>query len=82
MIYMICPECGDLLRHRQIVYEREMQKICDDLSLDYNMISQEGIERNEEYIKRRQNIVNELCENICCKFNLISMVSTVRLVKG
>jgi hypothetical protein len=82
MIYMICPECGDLLRHRQIIYEDEMQKVCDDLGVDYNMISQEGFERNEQYIKKRQETVNKLCTNLCCKFNLITYVSTVRLIKG
>jgi hypothetical protein len=82
MIYMICPECGELLRHKQIIYEDEMQKVCDDLGVDYNMISQEGFERNEEYIKKRQDIVNKLCTNICCKFNLITYISMVRLIKG
>lgn len=82
MIYMICPECGELLRHKQIIYEDKMQQICEILNLDYNMISQEGYDRNEQYIKKRQEIVNELCENICCKMNMITFVSMVRLIKG
>jgi len=79
---MICPECGELLRHKQIIYEREMEKICDELHVDYNMIAQENFERNEEYIKKRQDLVNKLCENICCKMNMITFVSIVRLIKG
>lgn len=82
MIYMICPECGEILRHKQIIYEDKMQKVCEDMDIDYNMISQEGYERNEEYIKRRQEIVNELCQNLCCKFNMITYVSVVKLIKG
>jgi hypothetical protein len=82
MIYMICPECGDLLRHKQIIYENQMQQICDENNVDYNMISQEGFERDEKYIKRRQEVVNELCQNICCKMNMITFTSTVRLIKG
>jgi hypothetical protein len=82
MIYMICPECGELLRHKQIIYEDEMQKVCDEFGIDYNMISQEGMERNEEYVKRRQEIVNNLATNICCKFNLLTYISIVRLIKG
>ncbi len=79
---MICPECGELLRHKQIIYEDEMQKVCDEFGIDYNMISQEGMERNEEYVKRRQEIVNNLATNICCKFNLLTYISIVRLIKG
>lgn len=82
MIYMICPECGELLRHKQIIYEKEMARVCDEINIDYNMISQENIERNEDYIKKRQDIVNELCDNICCKMNMITYVSVVRLIKG
>jgi hypothetical protein len=82
MIYMICPECGEILRHKQIIYEDKMQKVCEEMEIDYNMISQEGYERNEEYIKRRQEIVNELCQNLCCKFNMLTYVSMVRLIKG
>lgn len=82
MIYMLCPECGELLRHKQIIYEDKMQEVCEKLNLNYNMISQEGYDRNEQYIKERQDIVNELCENICCKMNMITFVSVVRLIKG
>lgn len=80
-MYMICPECGELLRHRQIVYEDEMQKICNEIGVDYDMISQRNIEENEEYIKKRQDVVNKLCKNICCKFNMITYISPVRLIK-
>jgi len=82
MIYMICPECGDLLRHRQIIYEDEMEKVCNGMGLDYNMISQENYERDEVYVKKRQDIVNKLCTNLCCKINLITYISLSRLIKG
>jgi flagellin-specific chaperone FliS len=82
MIYMICPECGEILRHKQIIYEDKMNEVCEELGIDYNMISQEGYERNEEYIKKRQDIVNNLCKNLCCKFNMITYVSIVKLIKG
>lgn len=82
MMYMICPECGDLLRHRQLIYEDKMEKVCDELGINYNMISQEGFERNPEYIKKRQEIVNELATNICCKMNLITYLSVVNVIKG
>jgi flagellin-specific chaperone FliS len=79
---MICPECGEILRHKQIIYEDKMNEVCEELGIDYNMISQEGYERNEEYIKKRQDIVNNLCKNLCCKFNMITYVSIVKLIKG
>jgi len=82
MIYMICPECGEVLRHKQIIYEDEMIKVCNELNLDYNKISQEGFDKNEEYVKKRQNIVNKLAKNMCCKFNLITYINLTDLIKG
>ena len=39
MIDMRCSVCGCLLRHKQIVYEDEMNKLCTELNIDYNAIS-------------------------------------------
>jgi hypothetical protein len=82
MCYIVCPECGDILGHRCIVYEDEMQKICNDLGINYDMMSQQGFDGNEQFVKKRQEIINKLCTNICCKMNIISYISTVRLIKG
>jgi hypothetical protein len=79
---MVCPECGELLRNKEILYEIRMEEICSELGVNYNMVSQEGIERNETYIKKRQEIVNELCDNICCKMNLITYIPIVNIIKG
>jgi rRNA maturation protein Nop10 len=82
MLYMVCPECGELLRHRQIIFEDKMKEVCEEMGVDYNMISQHEFDRDEEYIKKRQKIVNDLCDNICCKMNLITYIRTVELIKG
>lgn len=81
MSYMVCPECGELLRHKQIIYEDEMVKVCNEMNIDYYKASETGAERLEAYVKKRQEIVNKLCDNYCCKFNLITSISVVRLVK-
>ena len=52
------------------------------MGIDYNMISQQGYDRNEKFIQKRQEIINKLCTNICCKINLITYVPVVRLIKG
>jgi hypothetical protein len=84
MLYMVCPECGDLLRNKQIVYEDKMKTICEDLDIDYNILSQHEFDTNEEYKKRRQDVINELCDenNLCCKLALITYLRMVDLIKG
>jgi hypothetical protein len=82
MIYMICPTCGALLRHKQIVYEDEMEKVCDEIGIDYEMVSKGILDRNEEYRKKRADIVNKLCDKLCCKTYMITYVSIGKLIKG
>lgn len=81
MIYMICPECGDLLRHRCIVYEDELQKICNELNIDYNSISQEGYENNEIFVEKKKEIINKICVNLCCKMNMLTYINLTKLIK-
>ena len=84
MIYMVCPECGDLLRHKQIIFEDKMKEVCEEMDIDYNLLSQHEFDTKEDFKKRRQNIINELCDeyNLCCKINLITYIRTVDLIKG
>jgi len=82
MLYMVCPTCGDYLRNKQLVFEREMKKICDDLKIDYNMITQEGYDDDDEFKEKRQEVVNKLCKNYCCKTAMLTYTSPGRLIKG
>lgn len=81
MIYMLCS-CGALLRNKQIVYEDEMEKLCDEYDITYDMISSGIMDDNEEFKKKRSEIINRLCEKICCKINMMTYVQVGRLVVG
>ena len=81
MIYTKCPTCCATLRHKQIVYEDRMNKICSDLKVDYDMVSSGVLDKNEEFQKRRSEVVNNLCEKSCCKMYMLTYVSVGRLIK-
>lgn len=81
MIYTICPTCGAKLRNKQIVYEDRMNKICADLKVDYEMVSTGLLDKNTEFQKRRAQVVNDLCEKICCKTYMITYVSVGKIIK-
>ena len=81
MLYLMCM-CGEVLGNKQIVYERELEKICSDLNIDFNMYSLGFSDKNSEFIKKRSDLVNRLCRRECCKQQLITYVDVVHLIKG
>lgn len=81
MIYMCCPTCGALLRHKQIVYEDRMEEECDKNNIDYEMVSSGLLDRDKNFIEIRSKIVNELCEKMCCKIYLMTFVKVGKIVK-
>jgi len=82
MLYLRCPNCGEILGNKQIVYEDGMKKICDELNIDFNMISQGIGDKEGEFKESRSNLVNSLCRKICCKQSLITYIDIVTIVKG
>ena len=79
MIYMLCS-CGALLRHKQIVYEDEMEKLCDEYNVSYDMVSSRMLDDDDEFKKKRSDIINKLCAKICCKINMMTYVSVGKLI--
>jgi len=82
MLYIRCPTCGDLLGDKQVVYEERMKEICESIGVDDDIVSQGNLDKNEEYKRKRQLVVNELCTRYCCKMRLMNYVDKVRLIKG
>lgn len=81
MIYMLCPTCGSCLRKKQIVYEDRMNKICNDLNVSYDMVSEGILDSNKEFQEKRANVVNELCEKMCCKMYMLTYIQIGKLIK-
>jgi len=39
------------------------------------------MDKNEEFIKKRQDIVQDLVSNICCRMRLITYIDIVQIIK-
>ena len=81
MLYPICT-CGELLSNKQLVYEEKMKKLCDEIGVDFNMVSQGETDKNETYKKKRADIINGLCRRYCCKALMITYIDIVHHIKG
>ncbi len=81
MLYMICS-CGSVLANKQLVYEAEMKKVCNELKLDYNMVSK-GITQTQEYKERMKEILNKITNphRLCCRQALLTYTDVVTLIK-
>jgi hypothetical protein len=82
MLEILCHTCGELLGHKQLIYEAKMKSACESIGIDYDSISLGVIDDTEKFRKIRQDIVLELCDQICCKQALMNFIDLVHLVKG
>ncbi len=71
MLYMRCPTCRTLLADKQLYYERELQKICDDHKLDIN----------ESDIKK-EKLINSLgLDRYCCRMRILTYVKLIDIIR-
>ena len=82
MLYLVCPPCGEILANKVLIYENEIKKICEDMHIDPDMISNGLGHREEEFKTRRSAVVNKLCRRMCCKQLMLTYVDIVYLIKG
>ena len=82
MIYMLCPTCGALLRRKQAIYEDRMDEVCEEIGVDYEMVSSGLLDKNKEFLNKRAKVVNDLCEKQCCKIYLMTFVKIGKLIKS
>lgn len=82
--YYVCPSCGNPLGDVYHFYRTEMRKIGVEFGIDYDKISQQNINLDEEYIKRRSDVLDACLERdqLCCKSQIIKNVDYSRLLKG
>ena len=81
MLFLMCS-CGEVLGNKQLVYETEMKKICDEMNIDFDMISKGLGDDESEFKRKRKYLVNKLCRRICCKQHLLNYIDIVKLIKG
>lgn len=81
MLYPVCT-CGEILSNKQLVYEKKMEKLCDELGVDFDMVSQGLTDKNETYKNKRAEIINSLCRRYCCKSLMVTYIDIVHHIKG
>lgn len=82
MKFMICPTCGELLGNKQLIFEEKLTKACDDLGIDFDLISKGTADSVDKFVKERTDIINKLCKRYCCKQHLITCCELVDLIQN
>ena len=71
MIYLKCPTCGNIIGNRQIPFEKGLEQIENNASLD-----------EEARLKLKQELVESLkLKRYCCKMRLISFKQLTEIIK-
>lgn len=71
MLYYKCPTCKTLLANKELIFEREMKKICKDSKLD---------EHKKNELKRK--LLDDLeLHRYCCRMRMLTYVDQITIVK-
>lgn len=71
MLYFKCPTCKAILAHKQLAYEEEMKKICNNEKLS-----------QEEQNKLKSELPKKLgVKRYCCTMRLMSYSKLAELIK-
>ena len=81
MLYMRCPTCGELLGNKEPILIKKLKEICDELHVDDDIISLGNIDKDPTFIKKRQEIVKDMCPNICCRMRMPTYIDIVQIIK-
>lgn len=81
MLYMRCPTCGELLGNKEPILISRLKEICDELGVDDDIMSLGTIDKDPKFIKKRQEIVIDMCENICCRMRMPTYIDIVQIIK-
>ena len=79
---MRCPTCGEVLGNKEPILIKKLKEICDSLGVDDDIISIGMIDKDPKFIKKRQEIVQEMLPNICCRARIISYIDIGQIIKG
>ena len=70
MLYATCPTCGYCLGNKQLLLEKEKDKICGNPEFS-----------NEEKEAKIKNAINNLkLRRYCCKMRFITYIDTVKII--
>ena len=70
MLYPVCPTCQNLLADKQLVYEEELEKICNNKKL-----TEEAKKNKKEKLLTDLGVIR-----YCCRMRMISYIDQVKLI--
>ena len=70
MLYPVCPTCQNLLADKQLKYEDELEKICNDKKLN-----------SDQQQEQKKKLLDDLgLSRYCCRMRMISYVDQVKII--
>jgi hypothetical protein len=81
MLYMRCPTCGELLGNKEPLLIKKLKEICDELGVDDDILSLGMVDKDPTFVKKRQELVKEMCPNICCRMRMPTYIDIVQIIK-
>jgi DNA-directed RNA polymerase subunit N (RpoN/RPB10) len=70
MLYPVCPTCQNLLADKQLKYEEELEKICNNKKLN-----------DEQMQIKKEKLLDDIgLTRYCCRMRIISYVNQVKLI--
>ena len=70
MLYPVCPTCQNLLADKQIPFEEEMEKICNNKNL-----------KEDEKQKQKKKLLDQLgLSRYCCRTRMISYLDQIQII--
>ena len=71
MIYYRCPTCKTLLANKQLIFEKDIKKICGDTKLN----EQDKNEQKKKLLDRLE------LTRYCCRMKMLTYVDQIKIVK-
>ena len=81
MLYMRCPTCGEVLGNKELIYINRIKELCESIGIDDNLVSLGFSDKDEAYVKKRQEIIKDLFENYCCRIRAMEYIDLIHIIK-
>ena len=71
MLYLRCPTCKTILANKQLLFEEEQDKICNN----------KGISDDEKNIQKRELLDKLEVKRYCCRGLMLTYLRLINIVK-
>lgn len=71
MLYLKCPSCKNILGNKQVPFEKDLEKICEDVKLS-----------DDQKNKSKEKLLDKYgLEKYCCRMRMLSYTPLINIVK-